>query len=110
MMDVLVEDVRMEAPWRMLFADDIVLCDMSAEGLERKLEAWGRVLEERGMKISRTKTEYMSTEGTDVMPITLHGKRLPAVGKFKYLGSVVENSGGLEEEVKHRTGCGWMNW
>ncbi|KAK4324483.1 hypothetical protein Pmani_004890 [Petrolisthes manimaculis] len=43
----------------MLFADDIVLvCKTKAE-LKRELSRWRRALEDRGFKISRTKTEYL---------------------------------------------------
>ncbi|XP_008472495.1 uncharacterized protein LOC103509649, partial [Diaphorina citri] len=39
-MDVLTEDVRKKAPWCMMFADDIVLCEESVEDMERELERW----------------------------------------------------------------------
>ncbi|XP_046987282.1 uncharacterized protein LOC124582888 [Schistocerca americana] len=54
-MDVLVKDVKKEAPWNMMFADDVVLCEQSIDKLEEKLEEWRKAVEERGMKISRTK-------------------------------------------------------
>ena len=44
----------------MLFADDTVLCSTRKERLERKLGEWRRAMEERGLKISRKKTEYLS--------------------------------------------------
>jgi hypothetical protein len=58
-MDKLAEDIRGEAPWEMLFADDIVLCREHRRALEEALEAWRNALERRGLKLSRSKTEYM---------------------------------------------------
>ena len=29
---------------------------------------------------------------------------------FKYLGSMIQSDGGMEEEIKHRVQSAWMNW
>ncbi|KAK3570013.1 hypothetical protein QTP86_009167 [Hemibagrus guttatus] len=58
-MDQLSEEVRQESPWTMMFADDIVMCSESREQVEENLERWRFALERRGMKVSRSKTEYM---------------------------------------------------
>ena len=51
-MNVLTSEVKEEPPWSMMFADDIVLCDGERKGVEEKLEEWGKVMEERGRKVS----------------------------------------------------------
>ena len=43
----------------MLLADDIVVCCTTKEDLERKVEYWGCMLEDRGLNIRRDKTEYL---------------------------------------------------
>ncbi|KAK3540585.1 hypothetical protein QTP70_034343 [Hemibagrus guttatus] len=55
----LSEEVRQESPWTIMFADDIVICSESREQVEENLERWRFALERRGMKVSRSKTEYM---------------------------------------------------
>ncbi|XP_068233401.1 uncharacterized protein [Palaemon carinicauda] len=67
MIDILIEDVREAVPWNILYADDIVLWAENMEDLEMRLERCRQVLEDREMRIIRTKTEYMCTnsEGDD---------------------------------------------
>ena len=57
----MMTDGREEAPWTMMFADDIVICSESKEHAEEKLESCRYALERRGMKVNRRKTltEYM---------------------------------------------------
>nr|XP_027233168.1 uncharacterized protein LOC113824612 [Penaeus vannamei] len=110
-MDVLSEGIREDAPWTMLFADDIVLVCNTKESLRDKLSQWKRALENRGLKISRTKSEYLSfnyfeeENGVDMDDEII--KRVPA---FKYLGSHVTEDGELDVEVKQRIQSGWQAW
>ena len=39
-MDRLTDEVRLEAPWTMMFADDIVICSESKDHAEETLERW----------------------------------------------------------------------
>ena len=55
-MDVLAEEARTKPPWAMLFADDLVLV---SETVEEELERWRAVIENKGLRISRSKTEYL---------------------------------------------------
>ena len=57
--DRLTEDIRKDAPWDMLFADDIVLYKQNHKELEEDPEIWKNVLERRGLKVSRSKTKYL---------------------------------------------------
>ncbi|KAK3536924.1 hypothetical protein QTP86_027069 [Hemibagrus guttatus] len=86
-MDQLSEEVRQESPWTMMFADDIVICSESREQVEENLERWRFALERRGMKVSRSKTEYMCVnerEGSGT--VRLQGEEVKKVQEFKYLG------------------------
>ena len=55
----LTERVRKEAPESMLFADDIVLCGDKDVDMTEYLESWRKELEERGMRVSRPKTQFV---------------------------------------------------
>ena len=50
MMDSLTENIRKEAPWHMMFADDVVACAREKEVLELGLEQWSEAVEKSGMK------------------------------------------------------------
>ncbi|KAK3544418.1 hypothetical protein QTP86_011156 [Hemibagrus guttatus] len=110
-MDQLSEEVRQESPWTMMFADDIVICSESREKVEENLERWRFALERRGMKVSRSKTEYMCVnerEGSGT--VRLQGEEVKKVQEFKYLGSTVQSSGECGKEVKKRVQAGWNGW
>ena len=47
------DEIRQEAKWTILFADDIVITSESKERVEDKLESWIYAPERRGMKVNR---------------------------------------------------------
>ena len=98
LMDVLVEEVTEEAPWSMLFADDIVLVSESLEELQERLELWRGLLEDYGLRVSRQKTEYLYCNVAQGGDLFMQDRKLPKVDAFKYLDSYVARDGGLERE------------
>ena len=109
-MDKLTENIRKDAPWDMLFSDDIVLSRQNHGELD-DLEMWRNALERRGLKVSRSKTEYLKAgDVDDEKELKLQGKKLKRAKSFKYLGSTVSSDGRCEEEVRRRTQAGWMSW
>ncbi|KAK3520892.1 hypothetical protein QTP86_019360 [Hemibagrus guttatus] len=110
-MDQLSEEVRQESPWTMMFADDIVICSESREQVEENLERWRFALERRGMKVSRSKTEYVCVnEREGGGTVRLQGEEVKKVQEFKYLGSTVQSNGECGKEVKKRVQAGWNGW
>ncbi|KAK3556387.1 hypothetical protein QTP70_007995 [Hemibagrus guttatus] len=110
-MDQLSEEVRQESPWTMMFSDDIVICSESREQVEENLVRWRFALERRGMKVSHSKTEYMSVnerEGSGT--VRLQGEEVKKVQEFKYLGSTVQSNGECGKEVKKQVQAGWNGW
>ena len=98
-MDKLTEDIRKDALWDMLFADDIVLSRKNCRELEDDLEMWRNVLERRDLKVSWSKTEHLKTGDVhDDEELKLQGEKLKRVKNFKYLGSTVSNDGSEEKD------------
>ena len=113
MMDRMTDEIREEAPWTMMFADDIVICSESKEQVEEKLEIWRYALERRGMKVNRRKTEYMCVnerQDNGSGTVTMQGEEVAKVEDFKYLGSTVQSNGECGREVKKRVQAGWNGW
>jgi Reverse transcriptase (RNA-dependent DNA polymerase) len=105
-MDEITKDIQKDIPWFMLFADDVVLFDESRIGVNQKLEMW--------RKLSRTKTEYMrcqfSGENLDDGDFSLDGRIVPMNDTFRYLGSMLQREGEIDEDVSHRIRAGWVKW
>ena len=109
--DRLTEDIRKDAPWDMLFEDDIVLSKKNHRELEEDLEIWKNALKRRGLKVSRSKTEYLRVgDVDDGEELKRQGEKVKRAKNFKYLGSTVSSDGRCEEEVKRRIQAGWISW
>ncbi|KAK9069524.1 hypothetical protein SSX86_011428 [Deinandra increscens subsp. villosa] len=114
-MDEVTKSIQEDIPWCMLFADDIVLVEESKQRLNDKLEEWRAALESKGLRISRSKTEYLhcnfsGVSGVEDVQLTIDGQVVPPVAKFKYLGSFVQNDGDIDNDVNHRIRAGWCKW
>ncbi|KAM3395257.1 hypothetical protein P3S68_004262 [Capsicum galapagoense] len=114
-MDVLTRRIQGEVPWCMLFADDVVLIDETRGGVNDKLEVWRQTLESKGFRVSRSKTEYVECKFNDVrreneVVVKLESQEVCKKDSFKYLGSVIQSNGEIDEDVSHRIGAGWMKW
>jgi len=58
-LDTLTKDIQKEAPWNMLFADDVFLGDEDRKGVEEQVNLWTERLEKYGLKVNRLKTVYL---------------------------------------------------
>jgi len=110
-MDELTKGIQNEVPWCMLFANDIILIDESKEGVNAKLERWRHALESTGFRVSRSKTEYLhccfSGRKETGGKVTIDGLSIPKVEKFKYLDSIVQQNGEIDEDINQRIKVGW---
>ena len=72
---------------------------------------WRNALERRGLKVSRSNTEYLKAGNVDDgEELKLQGEKLKKAKNFKYLGSTVSSDERCEEEVRRRIQAGWMSW
>ncbi|KAM2752269.1 hypothetical protein EV2_001336 [Malus domestica] len=114
-MDELTGHIQDDIPWCMLFADDIVLIDETQEGVNAKLNLWREVLEYKGLRLSRSKTEYMECKfsangGQNELGVRIGDQEMPKSDRFRYLGSILQKNGELDGDLNHRIQAGWMKW
>ena len=75
---MLAEEARTKPPWAMQFADDLVLVSETMEEVKEELEIWRVVIENKGLRISRSKTEYLVPYHQQGV-VKLEGEPLPLV-------------------------------
>ena len=67
-------------------------------------------MESKGFRLSRTKTEYMmcgfNTTRCEEEEVSLDGQVVPQKDNFRYLGSMLQEDGGIDEDVNHRIKAG----
>ena len=59
----------------MLFADDLVLCESTREEAEEQLEVWRNAIENKGLRVSRKKTEYLPPSSPVMTKLNLVEKK-----------------------------------
>lgn len=69
------------------FLVELVICSESRQQVEMNLERWRYAMKRRGMKVSRSKTEYMCmNEREGGVIVQLQRTDVLRVDGFKYLG------------------------
>ena len=78
-----------------MYADDLVLCGESEEGLRVMVGWFAEVCKRRGLKVSAVKSKGMVLNGEEGLKCEVHidGIRLEHVSYSKYLGCVLDESG-----------------
>ncbi|KAF3638374.1 Tropinone reductase 2 [Capsicum annuum] len=105
--------IQGKVPWCMLFADDVVVIDETRGDVNDKLELWRQTFESKGFRLSRTKTEYLEHKFCDLsheedVVVKLDSQVIQKREGFKYLGSMIQWNGEIDEDVTHRIGAGWF--
>jgi hypothetical protein len=88
--------------------------DESRTGVDQKLELCRRTLEAKGFRLNRFKTEYMkcdfSTTTQEEGDVRLDGQVVPKKDTLRYLGSMFQKNGDIDEDVSYRIKAGWLKW
>ena len=103
-MDKLTEDIRKDAPWDMLFADDTVLSRQNCRELKNDLEMYRNALE-RGLKVSPSKTEYLKAGDVDDGQVEAARRK----AREQKISNIWVRQLVLMEDVR-RIRTGWMSW
>lgn len=106
-MDELTYSIQENAPWCMLFANNVVLIDTTREGVEDKLSLWTNTFEAQKLKISLTKTEYINCNFGGAARredpfIHLENHELLPKRHFKYLSSVIYANRDIDVDIKFK--------
>nr|GEY37915.1 hypothetical protein [Tanacetum cinerariifolium] len=116
-LDELSRGIQGNIPWSMVFTNDIVLVAESGDALNMRMKSGRNALEDKGLRISRDKTEYLRCDfgryeaaHGEERSVRIGGQILQPNESFRYLGLVIHRSGRIDEDVTHRIRNGWMRW
>ncbi|GJR89387.1 retrovirus-related pol polyprotein LINE-1 [Tanacetum coccineum] len=111
-LDELSRGIQESIPWCLISAYDIVLVSETPEGLNERLEQWRETLEDKGLRVSREKTEYLlcnfnmnEDDQNEEAKIRIGEHILESNESFRYLGSLIHKSK-IEDDVTHRIQAG----
>ncbi|VDP35363.1 unnamed protein product [Schistosoma margrebowiei] len=86
------------------FADDLALLSHTHEQMQTKIASVAAVSASVGLSIHKGKTKVLKFKAENSNPITLDGETLEDVESFTYLGSIIDERGGSDADVKTRIG------
>ena len=72
-------------------------------------------MEGKGLRINRTKTEYLRCDfsGSQLIgepKVSIGEEVIKSTTKYKYLGSIIQRDGEIDGDVEHRIQAGWLKW
>lgn len=93
-----------QVPSDVRFADDQVILATSEDRLYRNMNGRNEVTNTYGMKINIKKTKVMklSRHGGATPNITINGKKVEQVRKFRCLGALITDDGRCEVDIRAR--------
>ena len=90
-------------PWTLLYVNDVVLVTDTAINLQKNLNTWRHTLEKYGLRVGKSNTEYLKCPFSATLKnICIGTISIPAVNKFRYLGSTLTTDANVDADVTHR--------
>ncbi|CAH8678058.1 unnamed protein product [Schistosoma haematobium] len=86
------------------FADDLALLSHTHEQIQIKTASVAAVSASVGLSIHKGKTKVLKFKAENSNPITLDGETLEDLESSTYLGSIIDEQGGSDADVKARIG------
>ncbi|CAH8544655.1 unnamed protein product [Schistosoma intercalatum] len=86
------------------FADDLALLSRTHEQMQMKTASVAAVSASVGLNIHNGKTKVLKFKAENSNPTTLDGETLEDVESFTCLGSIIDQQGGSDADVKARKG------
>ena len=85
------------------------------EEVSNKLDEWREALEGKGLRISRTKTEYLHCDFSGTAPVgelevSIDEAVVKSTTKYKYLESIIQRDGEIDGDVNHCIQVGLLKW
>ncbi|VDO65667.1 unnamed protein product [Schistosoma margrebowiei] len=90
------------------FAVDLALLSHTHEQMQTKTVSVAGVSASVGLSIHKGKTKVLKFKAENRNPITLDDETLEDVESFTYLGSINDEQGGSDADVKARIGKAWV--
>ena len=84
------------------FADDVGLLSHRQQHAQTKLSRLSDEANKTGLKINTRKTELLKVNNKQQAPLQLRGENIKETDKFTYLGSIVSENGGADEDIRSR--------
>ena len=85
------------------YADDVAVITASIIKLQEAMDRWNNVLNEKGLRVNKNKTEVMKiSRRNEECNIQIENHRLNQVSQFTYLGVVFNEQNKQEAEINNR--------
>ncbi|VDP46103.1 unnamed protein product [Schistosoma margrebowiei] len=86
------------------FADDLALLSQTQQQMQEKTTSVAEASAATGLNIHKEKSKVLRYNTACTNPITIDGNDLEVVKTFTYLGSIIDEHGGSDADVKARIG------